>query len=233
MYQGVNIFQNKQNNGIQVRMSLIVNEIFFSIQGESVYAGCPCIFIRLTGCNLRCSYCDTPYAYEGGVAMQLSEIMHRISLYPCRLVEITGGEPLLQSDTPELISRLLLKDYSVLMETNGSFDILSVDSRCVKIIDIKCPGSGESHRFNMENLSAMGAKDQVKFVICHREDYDYAKDKLKKIPRNVPDHHALFSPAAGILSPADLADWILEDGLNVRLHLQLHRIIWPDQDRGV
>jgi 7-carboxy-7-deazaguanine synthase len=214
-------------------MSLIVNEIFFSIQGESVYAGCPCIFIRLTGCNLRCSYCDTQYAYEAGDMMQLSEIMDKISLYPCRLVEITGGEPLLQADTPELISHLLSKGFSVMMETNGSFNIHSVDSRCVKIIDIKCPGSGESHHCDMDNLSEMEAKDQVKFVICDREDYDYAKNKLKKVPGNVPAHHVLFSPAAGILKPADLTDWILKDGLNVRLHLQLHRIIWPDQERGV
>jgi 7-carboxy-7-deazaguanine synthase len=214
-------------------MSLIVNEIFFSIQGESVYAGCPCIFIRLTGCNLRCSYCDTQYAYEAGDVMQLNEIFDRISLYPCRLVEITGGEPLLQSDTPELISQLLSKGFHVLMETNGSFSINSVDSRCIKIIDVKCPGSGESHRCDMDNLLAMDAKDQLKFVISHREDYVYAKNKLEKIPEEVPAPHILFSPAAGVMKPADLAGWILEDGLDVRLQLQLHRTIWPDKDRGV
>ena len=214
-------------------MALIVNEIFFSNQGESVYAGCPCIFIRLTGCNLRCSYCDTQYAYEAGEMMQLSDIMERISIYPCRLVEITGGEPLLQPDTPELISYLLSEDFSVLMETNGSFNIDTVDSRCVKILDVKCPASGESHMCDMENLSRMKVNDQVKFVICNREDYIYAKNQLKKIHDSVPAHHVLFSPASGLLKPADLAGWILEDGLSVRLQLQLHRVIWPDQDRGV
>ena len=214
-------------------MSLIVNEIFFSIQGESVYAGCPCIFIRLTGCNMRCSYCDTQYAYEAGDIMQLNEIIDRVSLFPCRLVEITGGEPLLQSDTPELISQLLSKGFRVLMETNGSLSIHSVDSRCIKIIDIKCPGSGESHMCDMDNLLEMDAKDQLKFVICHREDYVYAKNKLEKIPDKVPAHHILFSPAADLMKPADLAAWILEDGLNVRLQLQLHRTLWPDKDRGV
>jgi 7-carboxy-7-deazaguanine synthase len=214
-------------------MSLIVNEIFFSIQGESVYAGCPCVFIRLTGCNLRCSYCDTPYAYEAGDRMQLDQILDRISLYPCRLVEITGGEPLFQPNTPELVSRLLSKGFDVLMETNGSFNIQTVDPRCVKIVDIKCPESGESHTCDLNNLSRLGANDQVKFVICNREDYDYAKNKLEKIPDNVPGHHVLFSPAIGILTPSVLAGWILEDGLGVRLQLQLHRVIWPDQDRGV
>jgi 7-carboxy-7-deazaguanine synthase len=214
-------------------MSLMINEIFFSIQGESVYAGCPCIFIRLTGCNLRCSYCDTQYAYEAGHIMQLGEIVDRISLFPCRLVEITGGEPLLQSDTSELVSQLLSNGYRVLMETNGSLNIHSVDSRCIKVVDVKCPGSGESHRCDMGNLLRMDAKDQLKFVICHREDYDYAKNKLEKIPEKIPARHILFSPAAGIMKPADLAGWILEDGLNVRFQLQLHRSIWPDVGRGV
>jgi 7-carboxy-7-deazaguanine synthase len=211
----------------------MINEIFYSIQGESVHAGCPCVFIRLTGCNLRCSYCDTQYAYEAGRVMTLNNIFDRISAFPCRLVEITGGEPLLQADTPELIFRLLSDGYQVLMETNGSLSIDSVDSRCIKIIDVKCPGSGESHRCDMENLSRMNAGDQLKFVICHRQDYDYARSTVKRIPASVPAHHILFSPAAGIMKPADLAEWILQDGLNVRLQLQLHRILWPDRDRGV
>ena len=214
-------------------MSLVVNEMFFSIQGESVYAGCPCIFIRLTGCNLRCSYCDTQYAYEAGRILLLDDIIDRISSFPCRLVEITGGEPLLQADTPELIFRLLSGGYQVLMETNGSLSIDSVDSRCIKIVDVKCPGSGESHRCDMQNLSRMDAGDQLKFVICHRQDYDYARSIVKQIPAAVPAHHILFSPAAGIMKPADLAGWILQDGLGVRLQLQLHRILWPDIDRGV
>lgn len=214
-------------------MTLMVNEIFFSIQGESVFAGCPCIFIRLTGCNLRCSYCDTQYAYEAGQHMTLETIVGLISRYPCRMVEITGGEPLLQPETPNLVLQLLSKGYRVLMETNGSLDTRSVDPRCVKIVDIKCPGSGESHLFQNANLAHVDAKDQIKFVICHREDYDFAKSRLLQIPRDMPAEHILFSPAAGIISPAELAGWILEDGLEVRLQLQLHRSIWPDIDRGV
>lgn len=214
-------------------MTLMVNEIFFSIQGESVLAGCPCIFIRLTGCNLRCSYCDTRYAYDTGQTMSLDSIVEHVSRYPCRTVEITGGEPLLQPETPQLVFELLSKGYRVLMETNGSIDTRPVDSRCIKIMDIKCPGSGESHRFENANLHQMDAKDQIKFVIRHREDYEYAKSRLHQVPRHVPADHILFSPVTDSISPAELARWILEDGLNVRLQLQLHRTIWPDIDRGV
>jgi 7-carboxy-7-deazaguanine synthase len=214
-------------------MTLLVNEIFYSIQGESTYSGRPCIFVRLTGCNLRCSYCDTRYAYEQGVNMEITEIMNRIAAYPCRLVEITGGEPLLQSQTPSLIYRLLENGYEVMLETNGSLDISRVDGRCIKIVDIKCPTSGESDKIDLGNLKRLGSKDQVKFVIGDRSDYKYAKVTMDSISPDFPEEQILFSPVSGGISPSQLAEWILEDSLNVRLHLQLHKIIWPDKKRGV
>jgi len=214
-------------------VSLIVNEIFHSIQGESTYIGRPCTFIRLTGCNLRCSYCDTQYAYEEGIRMEIAQIIPRVAAYKCPLVEITGGEPLLQDKTPLLISKLLENGYMVMMETNGSLDISRVDERCIKIVDIKCPSSNESEKNNLENLKRLHSKDQIKFVIGNREDYIYAKDIISShCPDFIPDH-ILFSPAFKIMSSADLAGWILEDHLNVRLHVQLHKMIWPDKNRGV
>ena len=214
-------------------MSLLVNEIFYSIQGESIYSGRPCIFVRLTGCNLRCSYCDTRYAYEQGAKMELTEIVSRIADYKCPLVEITGGEPLLQSNTPTLIYRLLENGYEVLMETNGSLDISGVDGRCIKIVDIKCPTSGESDKNDMENLKRLGPKDQVKFVIENRIDYEYAKETIDSNCPDFPEEQILFSPVSEGIAPSRLAKWILEDNLNVRLHLQIHKIIWPDRKRGV
>jgi 7-carboxy-7-deazaguanine synthase len=214
-------------------MTLLVNEIFHSIQGESIYSGRPCTFIRLTGCNLRCSYCDTQYAYEEGEKMEIAQIMRRVAAYKCPLVEITGGEPLLQNKTPSLISRLLEDGYMVMMETNGSFDISRVDERCIKIVDIKCPSSNESEKNDLGNLKRLNPKDQIKFVVGNREDYMYAKNIIMFHCSDFIEDHILFSPAYGILSPADLAGWILEDNLNVRLHLQLHKIIWPNRNRGV
>jgi 7-carboxy-7-deazaguanine synthase len=214
-------------------MALLVNEIFYSIQGESIYSGRPCIFVRLTGCNLRCSYCDTRYAYEEGVKMGISEIINRVADYKCSLVEITGGEPLLQIETPTLIYRLLENGYEVMMETNGSLDISMVDGRCIKIIDIKCPTSGESDKNDMKNLKRLGSKDQVKFVIGNRIDYEYAKEIIDSNCPDFPEKQILFSPFSEEITPAKLAEWILEDNLNVRLHLQIHKIIWPDRQRGV
>jgi len=214
-------------------VSLLVNEIFYSIQGESIHSGRPCIFVRLTGCNLRCSYCDTRYAYEQGVNMEITEIINRIAAYMCRLVEITGGEPLLQSQTPILIYKLLENGYEVMLETNGSLDISRVDGRCIKIVDIKCPTSGESDKNDLGNLKRLGSKDQVKFVIGDRSDYEYAKETIESTCPDIPEEQILFSPVSGGITPSQLAEWILEDNLNVRLHLQLHKIIWPDRKRGV
>jgi len=214
-------------------MALIVNEIFYSIQGESLYAGLPCVFLRLTGCNLRCTYCDTRYAYEAGTAMEILEIMDRVAHYCCRLVEITGGEPLHQPDTPLLVQKLIAKGYTVLLETNGTYDVSRLDCRCVKIVDIKCPGSDESRKNRLGNLKHLSQNDQLKFVIGDRKDYIYAKDIVKLIPAEFPQSHILFSPVHEKIAFQTLAEWILQDNLNVRFHLQLHKLIWPDMDRGV
>ena len=218
---------------VKTAMTLLINEIFYSIQGESLYNGLPCVFVRLTGCNLRCSYCDTRYAYEEGREMELAEILQKVAAYRCPLIEITGGEPLLQDDTPLLISKLLEKGYEVMMETNGTFDISIIDKRCIKIVDIKCPASGESDKNDLENLKRLNQKDQVKFVIGSREDYEYAKNITKLIPPELPEKNILFSPVFGKIACAEFAKWILEDNLNIRLHLQLHKIIWPDEQRKV
>jgi len=214
-------------------MSLIVNEIFNSIQGESLYAGLPCTFVRLTGCNLRCSYCDTRYAYSEGAEMGLKEIMADVSAFDCPLVEITGGEPLLQDETPLLILTLLENRFHVLLETNGSFDISRVDERCVRIVDIKCPSSGESGRNDFNNFQRLNLKDQIKFVISDLADYEFAKNIIKQIPAWFLRENILFSPVSGKMVFSDLAKWILGDKLIVRFHIQLHKTIWPNIDKGV
>ncbi|MFH1081473.1 MAG: radical SAM protein [Pseudomonadota bacterium] len=215
-------------------MPLKVNEIFFSIQGESSWAGRPCAFVRLAGCNLRCIYCDTQYAYEDGTWLEIPEIVQKVNLFDCRLVEITGGEPLIQEQTPELIGRLLEQAFTVLLETNGSRDIGAVDERCIRILDIKCPSSGESGKNHLDNLNKLTAHDEIKFVIGSREDYEYAKfilstallhrDKIKP---------PLLSPVFGKIDAQTLARWILQDRLDVRLQLQLHKLIWDAERRGV
>jgi 7-carboxy-7-deazaguanine synthase len=213
---------------------LKVNEIFYSIQGESSYAGRPCVFVRLTGCNLRCSYCDTRYAYEEGEDLEIGEIINRITSHRCRLVEITGGEPLMQKDTPLLIQRLLDLGLDVLLETNGSMDISVIDNRCVKILDIKCPSSGEAKKNDLENLKRLQPKDEIKFAIGSREDYDYAKNILSSINSakgNIKP--PLFSPVYEIMNPELLAQWILADHLDVRMQIQLHKVIWGSETMGV
>jgi len=215
-------------------MPLKVNKIFYSIQGESTYAGRPCVFVRLTGCNLRCSYCDTQYAYEEGGIMEVNHIFEQVDPFQCSLVEITGGEPLLQDDTPILIQSLLDDGYEVLMETNGSMDISRVDERCLKIVDIKCPSSGMIDKNDLDNLSKMATGDELKFVLGTREDYEYAKKIVrhkKPDPEKINPVH--FSPIFGDLDPKALSEWILEDHLDVRLHLQLHKYIWGPETRGV
>jgi len=213
---------------------LKVNEIFYSIQGESSYAGRPCVFVRLTGCNLRCSYCDTQYAYDEGEVMEMGDIVDRVARFQSPLVEVTGGEPLIQEDTPILIHQLLEGGYEVLMETNGSQDISKVDNRCVRIVDIKCPSSGEMKRNNLENLRRLNEKDEIKFVIGGREDYEYAKSILASVnPNAIRPKSVHFSPVFGRMQPRTLAEWILNDHLDVRLQLQLHKIIWDPDQRGV
>lgn len=213
-------------------MTLKVNELFYSIQGESLYAGLPCVFVRLTGCNLRCSYCDTQYAYEDGSFMTIEEILEKISVYTCPLVEITGGEPLLYEETPSLVQYLIEKEYTVLLETNGSLDINAVNHRCIRIVDIKCPGSGESHRNDLENLNRLTPTDQLKFVITDKTDYNFARRLLYNTWRPPFPLPVLFSAAAPVLSPTRLAEWILADHLDVRLQMQLHKILWPREERS-
>ena len=210
---------------------LRVSEIFFSLQGESTFAGLPCVFVRLAGCNLDCSYCDTLYAREGGETLSREAIFIRVEEYPCRLVEITGGEPLLQAETPALAAELADRDWEVLVETNGSLDISVLDPRVVRVMDLKCPSSGETEKIRWDNLTHLTPRDEVKFVVAGREDYLWAKGVVEgRLPAG-PE--VLFSPAAGSIPPADLAAWILEDGLAVRLQLQLQKIIWPGEERGV
>jgi 7-carboxy-7-deazaguanine synthase len=213
-------------------MQLVVNEIFYSIQGESLFAGLPCVFVRLTGCNLRCSYCDTRYAYEDGDPMSIEVILNRVSAFQCPLIEITGGEPMIQEGTPELIRRLIQKCYTVLLETNGSLDISKVAPKCFKIMDVKCPGSGASHKNNFANLKLLSPNDQVKFVLTDRMDYEFAKQIISSSWPVDPPVHILFSPAHKRLEPAELAEWVLHDRLHVRLHLQLHKILWPGIEKG-
>ncbi len=218
-------------------MGLLVNELFFSIQGESTYAGRPCAFVRLAGCNLRCSYCDTGYAQsdspDNGKTMSVDEIIRAVAKAGLPLVEITGGEPLFQEETPALARRLLAEGFTVLTETNGSFDIRAIDSRCIRIVDIKCPESGMAHRMDRENIGRMGGSDELKFVLCDRADYDYAKKIVVSEAGGIDGGRILFSPAADRLDPATLASWILADRLDVRMQLQLHKILWPGVERGV
>lgn len=218
--------------------ALTVSELFYSIQGESTYAGLPCVFIRLAGCNLRCDYCDARYTYnEAGQNTGLSKIMAFVNQYPGAMVEITGGEPLLQDNVIPLMETLVAEQRLVLLETNGSLDISKVPSGVTVIMDIKCPGSGMPESLRPENLTALKEGDEIKFVLTSRQDYDWAvafiKDHALTFPSNEQAPRSLlFSPVPGKLPPAQLAAWILHDQLPVRLQIQLHKILWPENDRG-
>ena len=209
-----------------------ITEIFFSIQGESTYAGLPCLFVRLAGCPLRCEWCDTSYAFHGGTERNIDSIVAELEDYPCRLVEITGGEPLAQSEVHALITALADRGYTVLIETSGALDIGSVDPRAIIIMDVKCPGSGMADRNRWDNIGQLKPQDQIKFVIKDRADYDWALTIIR-------DHDlarrqaVLFSPVFGLLEPQQLAEWIMSDGLPVRFQLQLHKLIWDPATRGV
>ena len=213
-------------------ISLRVNEIFKSIQGESTFAGIPCVFVRLTGCNLRCSYCDTTYAYEEGVDMTANEIIKEIEGFGCKNVCITGGEPLLQRNTYKLINLLKKENYKIFIETNGSMDMNLLPRYVIRIMDVKCPDSGMNREMDWGNLERLRRDDEVKFVMSSKKDYEWAKRIVKK--HNLPGKtKVLFGSAYGKLKPKSLAEWILKDKLNVRLQLQLHKYIWPDKTRGV
>ena len=205
---------------------LIISEIFVSIQGESTYVGLPCLFIRLAGCNLSCTWCDTTYArtIEKGKEMDIDEVVEEVRRRTCWLVEITGGEPLLQEDTRPLAKRLADLEYKVLIETNGSVSLEGVDERIIKIIDIKCPSSGQHKSFLMENIEFITPDDEVKFVIANRKDYEFAKRFVKRHIEKRTDK-ILFAPVRPSLDPKELAGWILKDSLKVRLQVQIHSYI--------
>ncbi len=211
---------------------LQVNEIFHSIQGESSHAGLPCVFVRLTGCNLRCIWCDTAYAFHEGSRMTVEEVLAAVEHYRCSLVEVTGGEPLLQPDAVPLMRELLHRGHRVLLETGGSLSIENVPTEVVRIVDVKCPGSGESHRNRWENLDLLEKKDELKFVLAGRDDYSWASRQVteRDLARRC---RVLFSPVHGVLRAGDLARGALEDGLPVRVRIQLHKVFWPGIERGI
>lgn len=213
-------------------MSLLVSEIFESIQGESSFAGLPCAFIRLAGCNLHCRYCDTRYALEGGEEMSVEQTLDKALPYTWRLVEITGGEPLIQEETPKLAAALLERGRQVLVETNGSLDISRLPAGVVRIMDIKCPSSGESNRVLWENIWKLTPDDEVKFVIANRLDYEWARGIIRE-RFDVTETKILLSAVFGELPPRALVEWMLQDGLNVRFQPQIHKFIWPHDAKGV
>jgi 7-carboxy-7-deazaguanine synthase len=228
---------------------MFITEIFKSIQGESSYAGLPCIFVRLTGCNLRCTWCDTAYAFHGGTKYSVEEVLARVEEFSrtengagdeIRLVELTGGEPLLQPETPELARRLLAAEYTVLIETSGERDVSVLPREAIKIVDVKCPDSGEGGTFRLRNLDALEKKDEIKFVISGRRDYEFARGFLREHKLASRVHEIIFSPVFADpegkwpeMNRRALAEWILSDNLPVRLGLQLHKFIWDPAMHGV
>jgi 7-carboxy-7-deazaguanine synthase len=206
---------------------LVITEIFKSIQGESSYAGIPCSFIRTTGCNLRCVWCDTQYAFYGGQKMTIEEILTAIEPHGCNLVEITGGEPLLQEEVSELSSELLRRGHTVLIETGGSLDIRVLPSEVIKILDVKCPESGMTDHMNWQNLQYLGPKDEIKFVINSRKDYDWAVEIMNRYQLH-QKNLILFSPVYQKMPADQLAEWILGDKLPVRFQIQLHKALWGE-----
>ena len=212
---------------------LTINEIFHSIQGESTHAGRPCVFVRLTACDLRCSWCDTPYAFTEGHKVSVDDVVARVKAFGCPVVEITGGEPLLQKNVYPLMQRLLDERLTVMVETGGHLSIEHVPPGVLRIMDVKCPGSGESHRNEWTNMDRLVATDEVKFVIKDRTDYEFAREVVARyglIDRVAAVH---FSPVHGVLESKQLAEWILADRLEVRLQLQVHKYIWDPSTRGV
>jgi len=212
---------------------LTVNEIFHSIQGESTRAGDRCVFVRLTGCDLRCSWCDTPYAFHEGRKMSVDEVLSAVEGYGCPLVEITGGEPLLQEEVYDLMDRLLAAGHTVMLETGGHRPIDRVPARVVKIVDIKCPGSGESAENHWGNLDRLAPHDEIKFVLADRGDYEFARDLVLRLDLTSRAAAILLSPVHGTLDPKTLSEWVIADRLPVRVQLQLHKLIWTPETRGV
>ena len=213
-------------------MSLKVNEIYYSIQGESTHVGRPCIFIRLTYCNLRCTYCDTEYAFYEGKDIEIPEIMAEIKQWNCNLVEVTGGEPLFQDECIDLLNELTNQNYEVLLETGGSLSISDVPKEIVRIVDFKCPSSGMEKKNLWSIVNDLQPHDEVKFVIGDREDFDWAKEMLNKYSLN-EKCSILFSPTFGKIDPSLIVEWILEGDIPVRMQLQMHKHIWESEGKGV
>jgi 7-carboxy-7-deazaguanine synthase len=212
---------------------LTINEIFHSIQGESTYAGRPCVFVRLTACDLRCNWCDTPYAFHEGRKMSVDDVIADVESRGCQTVEVTGGEPLLQADVYPLMQRLLDAGKTVLIETGGHRSIANVPAGVIRIMDVKCPGSGESDKNDWSNFAHLTKSDEVKFVIADRRDYEFAKEIVERenLPARV--NAVLFSPVHGKLDPKQLSEWVIADRLDVRVQLQVHKYIWSPETRGV
>ena len=213
-------------------MSLKINEIYYSVQGESTHAGRPCIFIRLTYCNLRCSYCDTEYAFYDGKDMEITDIMSEIKRWDCNLVEVTGGEPLFQEECIDLLNELVNSNYEVMLETGGSLSISDVPKKVVKIVDFKCPSSGMVKKNLWSIVDDLQAHDEVKFVIGNREDFDWAKDRITEYSLD-KICTLLFSPTFGEIDPQQIVEWILAENLPVRMQLQMHKMIWSPEEKGV
>jgi 7-carboxy-7-deazaguanine synthase len=212
---------------------MLIYEIYVSVQGESTHVGRPCVFVRLSACDLRCTWCDTPYAFTGGKRMSVDEVVAAVETFRCPLVEITGGEPLLQAEVVPLMERLLAGGHEVLVETGGHLPIAPLPSGVAAIMDVKCPGSGEAGKMHWPNLDALRPQDEVKFVIRDREDFDYACDVVRRHDLTSRTTAVLFSPVHGVLAPAQLTEWILASRLPVRLQLQQHKYIWSPETRGV
>ena len=212
---------------------LTVNEIFHSIQGESTHAGRPCVFVRLTACDLRCRWCDTPYAFHEGRKMSVDDVIADVEARGCDVVEVTGGEPLLQADVYPLMQRLLDSGKTVLIETGGHRSIADVPAGVIRIMDVKCPGSGESAHNNFDNFAHLTRQDEVKFVIADRADYEFARDLVQRETLINRVNAVLFSPVHGELDPKVLSEWVIADRLPVRVQLQMHKYIWSPTTRGV
>jgi 7-carboxy-7-deazaguanine synthase len=211
---------------------LTVNEVFFSIQGEGTRAGLPCVFVRLTGCPLRCTYCDTAYAFHEGRKRGEDDVIAEVEAYPCRLLLLTGGEPLAQAAAFPFVTKMIDRGWQVLVETSGHVPLDALDPRAVAIVDVKTPASGEGHRMHWANLDRLKPTDEVKFVIADRADYEWSRTLVRE--RKLADRcPVLFSPVHGVLDPGVLGRWLLEDGLPARLQVQLHKYLWPGVERGV
>jgi 7-carboxy-7-deazaguanine synthase len=215
------------------KKTLTINEIYHSIQGESTWAGRPCVFVRLAFCNLRCNYCDTEYAFYEGKKQTLPDVIDTVAAFHCPLVEITGGEPLLQKNVLPLMSMLCDAGYTVLLETSGAHDISKVDPRVHRIMDLKTPDSGEVDKNFWSNIDCLTLRDEVKFVMGSREDYEWSRDKVQRYDLPSRCNAVLFSPIFGRIDPRQIVEWILADKLDVRFQLQMHKFIWSSTQRGV